>query len=61
MAGEVIAIVVLFLAWLLSLIAAYKIGECDGEIRALNWADETVRELCYSPIRWGKVDDDGEE
>ena len=61
MAGEVIAIVVLFLAWLLSLIAAYKIGECDGEIRALNWADETVRELFYSPIRWGKVDDDGEE
>ena len=58
--GEVIAIVVLFLAWLLSLIAAYKIGECDGEIRALNWADETARELLYSPIRWDEVDD-GEE
>lgn len=60
MAGEVIAIVVLFLAWLLGLIAAYKIGECDGEIRALNWADETARELFYSPIRWDEVDD-GEE
>lgn len=59
--GEIIALVVLLISWLFSLILAYKLGECTGEIRALEWEEEITRELFYSPIRWGEVSDDGEE
>ena len=58
--GEIIALVVLLLSWLFSLFLAYKLGECTGELRALRWEEEITRELFYSPIRWGEVDN-GEE
>lgn len=40
--GEVIAITILVVCWLISLVVAHNLGKCDGWTEALEWSIETA-------------------
>lgn len=40
--GEVIAVTIIVVCWLISLVVAHNLGKCDGWTEALEWSEKTI-------------------